>query len=81
MKVKGTPVTLDDELGSAGDVELAVLMVPMSTYQLILEHARKESRTVAEVFSAAIIGYINHQNAPVVPTPKPTPDFVVRRKK
>lgn len=84
MKVKGTPIEDAQEiLGQPGDVELSMVMIPMTTYKVLLEISKQENCTVADVFSRAIVNYVNKKsdlgNQPVVKDKKV--DFVFKKSK
>lgn len=86
MKVRGKAKE-DPEavLGPADEQEFTFLLVPVATYQIIHEQARKEGTTVAEVFQKAVLQYLRRANdEQAKPQPQaaniPKPAIVVRRK-
>lgn len=87
MKVKAIPtVEAEAALGPADEQDFTFLLVPMATYQVVHEQARKEGCGVAEVFQRAILQYLRSANdveeeKPIsVAASLPEPAIVVRRK-
>ena len=68
MRVRTSPPGPDIEemLGAGGNVEIVPLLVPMATYELILNKASEEGCTAAEVLSRALLQYF----APKAPEPE-----------
>jgi hypothetical protein len=86
MKVRGN-LTAEAEavLGSADEQDFTFLLIPMRTYQVVYEQARKEGISVAEVFQRSVLQYLRRANDEEArPEPQtaaiPKPAIVVRRK-
>jgi len=61
MRVRGEPVgDPDGVLGEAPETEFAFLLVPMATYEIAMQAARKENISVADVFQKALLGYLRN---------------------
>lgn len=87
MKVKATPTEETEAiLGPADEQDFTFLLVPMKTYGVVYEQARKEGLPVAEVFQKAILQYLRKANDAEEARPAqqtvvaPEPAIVVRRK-
>ena len=62
-KFRGIPKSPELEeaeavLGSAPEVEFTFLLIPMNTYAIALEAARKENCSVVEVFQRSLLQYL-----------------------
>ncbi len=87
MKVRGTPTEETEAiLGPADEQDFTFLLIPMKTYQIVHEQARRENLPVAEVFQKAVLQYLRRASDEEVerPTPQtavvPKPAIVVSRK-
>lgn len=82
MRVKSSPLEEAERiLGKGGEAELTFVMVPMDTYGLLSERARKDGCTVGEVFQRAILQYL--KPAPIQKPEdfsRPKPAIMVKRK-
>jgi hypothetical protein len=85
LKIKGKPLEEDtspEVLGKSSPIELAPVLIPMTTYKALYEIASKNSCTVADVFSKAISEFISKQNKPPVKeTQANNSDFTFRKTK
>ena len=59
MKFKGEVIEPEPILGQGTDLELAMIMLPMTTYRALAEQATKEGITVASMLSKALSEYVN----------------------
>lgn len=85
MKVKGDPYReAEQALGPSGELEMTMLLVPMSTYRLVHDQAQKESCTVGQLFEKAILQYLRIANEAggrvEEKRAKPKPVAVLRRR-
>jgi hypothetical protein len=87
-KLRGEPVerSVEQLLGAGGEVELVPVLIPMGTYALILEKAREEKCTAAEVFERAIAQYFKKPRENQAPAEEPKrasvqPAIVVKKKR
>lgn len=85
MKLRGTKLDKAEEvLGPAQENEFAFIVLPMNTYRALNEQARIEGCTTADVFSRALISYVENANKPKTPISHPPDrvlDVVLKRNK
>ena len=59
MKIKGDLLNEASQvLGEANETEFTILILPVTTYQMIAAQAKEEGSTAARVFEKAVLQYL-----------------------
>jgi hypothetical protein len=60
MRVRGksTEPDIEEMLGAGGNVELVPILIPIPTYELILNKASEEGCTTADILGKALLQYL-----------------------